>query len=167
LKKYGIHEEHDRDQNVTLLLDMQRQLDKMRRKKEEEISALREENKRMRRQLEETISKYQHITSAEKVEGEDTMWRGHEWTLTNQTSAGTRTLWRLPLLNGIMEAKLPPGWKGLMDYYESNSNLDEHVDVFFMKFELYTSDDVIFCRVFTMSLKGLALSWFTRLPPIP
>jgi len=54
-----------------------------------------------------------------------------------------------------------------MDYYESNSNLDEHVDVFFMKFELYTSDDVIFCRVFTMSLKGLALSWFTRLPPIP
>jgi len=30
---------------------------------------------------------------------------------------------------------------------------------------LYTSDDVVLCRVFPTSLKGATLSWFTKLPP--
>ena len=30
---------------------------------------------------------------------------------------------------------------------------------------LYTTDDAVLCRVFPTSLKGGALSWFTKLPP--
>ena len=30
---------------------------------------------------------------------------------------------------------------------------------------LYTTDDAVLCRVFPTTLKGGALSWFTKLPP--
>ena len=39
------------------------------------------------------------------------------------------------------------------------------MDVFTTQVGLYASDDAILCRVFSTSLKGPALKWFTRLPP--
>jgi len=39
------------------------------------------------------------------------------------------------------------------------------MDAYTTHMSLYTSDDVVLCRVFPTSLKGATLSWFTKLPP--
>jgi len=41
---------------------------------------------------------------------------------------------------------------------------DEHVDAYTTHMSLYTTHDAVLCRVFPTSLKGGALSWFTKLP---
>jgi len=64
-----------------------------------------------------------------------------------------------------MDAQLPTTWKGLnMDQYDRTIDPDEHIDVFTTQMSLYTTNDVIMCQVFTTSLKGRVLSWFTCLP---
>ena len=39
------------------------------------------------------------------------------------------------------------------------------MDAYTTHMSLYTSDDAVLCRVFPTSLKGAALSWFTKLSP--
>ena len=39
------------------------------------------------------------------------------------------------------------------------------MDAYTTHMSLYTSDDAVLCQVFPTSLKGAALSWFTKLPP--
>jgi len=73
---------------------------------------------------------------------------------------------RHPSIDKIMGAQLPPSWKGLnVDRYDETKNSDEHMDIYTTKMSLFTSDYSILCRVFPTTLKGRALSWFTRLPP--
>jgi len=69
---------------------------------------------------------------------------------------------RHPFTNYFMGAQLPPMWKGLnIDRYNRMTDLNEHMDVYTTQMSLYTSDNVVLCRVFHTSLKGGALSWFT------
>ncbi|XP_068503663.1 uncharacterized protein [Phaseolus vulgaris] len=42
---------------------------------------------------------------------------------------------------------------------------DEYMDMYTTHMSLYTLEDAVLCRVFRTSLKGGALSWFTKLPP--
>ncbi|XP_068472805.1 uncharacterized protein [Phaseolus vulgaris] len=42
------------------------------------------------------------------------------------------------------------------------TDLDEHIDVYTTHMSLYTTDDVVMCRVFPTSLKGGAFDWFTK-----
>nr|KYP33430.1 Retrovirus-related Pol polyprotein from transposon opus [Cajanus cajan] len=57
-------------------------------------------------------------------------------------------------------------WKSLpIDKYDGTTDPDEHLDVFLTQVTLSTIDDAALCRIFPTSLKGRALSWFTRLPP--
>ena len=42
---------------------------------------------------------------------------------------------------------------------------DKHMDAYTTHMSLYTTDDVVLCQIFPTSLKGGALSWFTKLPP--
>jgi len=74
--------------------------------------------------------------------------------------------YRPPLRGRDHGGRTSCSWKGLtMSQYDGTTDLEEHVDVFTTQTGLYTSDDAILCRVFPTSLKGLALNWFTRLPP--
>jgi len=64
-----------------------------------------------------------------------------------------------------MEAQLPPNWKGLnVDRYDGTTYQNEHIDVYKTQMSLYTLDKPVWCRVFSTSLEGGTLSWFTRLP---
>jgi len=73
---------------------------------------------------------------------------------------------RHPFTDYVMGAQLPLMWKGLsIDRYDGTTNPDEHMDVYTMHTSLYTLDSAVLYRVFSTSLKGGALSWFTRLPP--
>uniref|UniRef100_A0A151UDV6 Retrotransposon gag domain-containing protein n=1 Tax=Cajanus cajan TaxID=3821 RepID=A0A151UDV6_CAJCA len=64
-----------------------------------------------------------------------------------------------------MQSALLDHWKSLpLDKYDGTTDPDEHVDVFLTQVTLSTTDDAALCRIFPTSLKGRALSWFTRLP---
>jgi len=61
---------------------------------------------------------------------------------------------------------LPAKWRGLsIDRYDDTTDPDEHIDVYTTNIELFTTSEAIMCRVFPNSLKGMVLSWFTKLPP--
>ena len=65
-----------------------------------------------------------------------------------------------------METTLLSNWKNLIiDKYNSTIDSDKHLDMYISQVSLFTIDNVILCRVFSMSLKGKALYWFTMLPP--
>ncbi|XP_027338065.1 uncharacterized protein LOC113852004 [Abrus precatorius] len=62
--------------------------------------------------------------------------------------------------------QLPDNWRGLtIDKYDGTSDPGEHLDVFITQVGLYTENDSLWCRIFPTSLRGPALSWFTRLSP--
>nr|KYP33630.1 hypothetical protein KK1_045510 [Cajanus cajan] len=64
-----------------------------------------------------------------------------------------------------METPLPFGWKPLhIDRYDDTTDLNEHIELHTTQVNLYTNDDAILCRVFSTSLKGAALNWYTQLP---
>ena len=44
-------------------------------------------------------------------------------------------------------------------------DLDEHIDLYISQLTLFTTDEYMYYKVFPTSLRGAALSWFTRLPP--
>ncbi|XP_020238619.1 uncharacterized protein LOC109817702 [Cajanus cajan] len=72
---------------------------------------------------------------------------------------------RHPFTPNIMQSALLDHWKSLpLDKYDGTTNPDEHVDVFLTQVTLSITDDAALCRIFPTSLKGRALSWFTRLP---
>nr|KYP52792.1 Transposon Ty3-I Gag-Pol polyprotein [Cajanus cajan] len=63
-----------------------------------------------------------------------------------------------------METPLPFGWKSLnIDRYDGTTDPDEHVDLYITQVNL-TNEDAIMCRVFSTSLKGAVLNWYTQLP---
>ncbi|XP_068498113.1 uncharacterized protein [Phaseolus vulgaris] len=72
---------------------------------------------------------------------------------------------RHPFTDLIMDTLLPDKWKGFnRDRYDGTTDPDEHVDAYTTHMSLYTTDDAVLCRFFPTSLKGGALSWFTKLP---
>ncbi|XP_020220516.1 uncharacterized protein LOC109803382 [Cajanus cajan] len=71
---------------------------------------------------------------------------------------------RHPFTPNIMQSSLLDHWKSLpLDKYDGTTDPDEHVDIFLTQVTLSTTDDAALCRIFPTSLKGRALSWFTRL----
>ncbi|XP_020207143.1 uncharacterized protein LOC109792177 [Cajanus cajan] len=72
---------------------------------------------------------------------------------------------RHPFSRRIMEATLLDHWKSLpIEKDDGSTAPDEHLNVFLTQATLSTQDDSALCRIFPTSLKGRALSWFTRLP---
>ena len=73
---------------------------------------------------------------------------------------------RHPFTAAIMATPLQDNLRALpLDKYDGATDPDEHVNVFLTQVTLNTTDDAALCRIFPTSLKGRALSWFTRLPP--
>jgi len=143
----------------------------MKRKSEEEIEALRRENALMKHKFNgeptvlETIegelppTKNTHLITQEAESSYQDNTR-----LASTNTLGT-TPWWSPFVEAIMELPLLSTWNNLMfDKYDGTTDPDEHVDAYLTQVSLYTTKDTLLCRVFPTSLKGVSLSWFTRLP---
>ena len=87
----------------------------------------------------------------------------------NKSDPTTETLGLVrqhPFNDSIIEVPLPDKWKGSnREHYDGTTNPNEHMDGYITHMSLYTSEDAVLYWVFPMSLKGGALSWFTKLPP--
>jgi len=70
-----------------------------------------------------------------------------------------------PFIPYILETPLPERWKmPTFDKYDGTTNPDNHMRVFMPKMMFHAVSDPIWCRVFSTSLIGEALEWFSELP---
>jgi len=167
-----------------LLLSLQREMAEMRRKTEEaaqknerELQVLRRENEDMRKKLGEggpsVLVGKSYTSPPDRDVAEGTRGRpppretemGDESFLIRSTLTADPNR-RHPFTNNIIEVPLSEKWKGFnRDRYDGSTDPDKHMDAYTTHTSLYTSDDTVLCRMFPTSLKGAALSWFTKLPP--
>jgi len=166
---------------AAMMLALQRELSEMKkaheeatRKNEEEIRNLREDNREMKKLVDggpslvptNQVGRSFATTVGPQAEREpknnnltvEMDGESHPKKMVNTTcTAGPDR--RHPFIDFIMDTPLPDKWKGFIrDRYDGTTDPNEHMDA-------YTTDDAVLCRVFPTSLKGGALSWFTKLPP--
>lgn len=84
----------------------------------------------------------------------------------NLISTSLTSRLRNPFVSGIIDTSLPPTWKGVtLDKYYGTTDLDKHIGIYVVQVGLYIMDDFVLCKALLTSLKGWALTWFTRIPP--
>jgi len=172
---------------ATMMLALQKELAEMKkaheeatRKNEEEIKNLREENKKVKKLVDGGLSlvptnqvgRFFATVVGPQTEREpknknlNLEMNGESHPNKTVNTTGTvATDRRHPFTDFIMDTPLPNKWKGFnRDRYDGTTDPDEHMDAYTTHMSLYTTDDAVLCRVFPTSLKGGALSWFTKLP---
>ena len=155
---------------MTLILKIQREMDLLKKKSEEEIKALRKENARMKQKLAERptiLEAADDIPSGDHVNA-DTHEIGSSYQgnmrpiLYNALGTSPRMS---PFADTVLEVPLPGTWSNsTLDKYDGTTDPDEHVNAYLTQVGLHTAEDTLWCRIFPTSLKGAALSWFTRVP---
>ena len=157
-----------------LRLQNEEEIRAFRKKNEEELLVLRQENSDMRKPFGETPTpsvqkgeRSKAITQSNRSrvdKGDDTDEEESPFNSVGlEETEGER---RHPFVDGILIVELPARWKGLgIDRYDGSTDPDEHIDVYETQMPLYTTNQAVMCGVLPSSLKGMALNWFTRLPP--
>jgi len=136
------------------------------RRNEDEIRNLRKENQKMKKLvLTNQVGRSFAAVAGNKVLTLEMDGESHPNKSLNTTGT-VMTSRRHTFIDFIMEAPLPEKWKGFnRDHYDGTTNPNEQMDACTTHMSLYTTDEVVLCRVFATSLKEGALSWFMKLPP--
>ena len=170
---------------MALLLSLQRELANIKHRGKEEMRAIRQKNEEdlralkqhlralkleneemKRRLLGDKVERTKVITILGRSKA-NTLNPEREDEVSFQTSETSSLHERChPFVDGNVNVELPPKWRGLsIDRYDGSTDPDEHIDVYTTDIGLFTTSEAIMCRVFPNSLKGMALSSFTKLPP--
>ncbi|XP_020208776.1 uncharacterized protein LOC109793721 [Cajanus cajan] len=175
-----VEDETDLTETVRLLKQEMAAMKQQREKDAKELSALRAENEALKSQDSswkptqptnaQTHGSYQshdiHTSAIHASAAAPQKFQSALPTVGRPTDVATVGSHRHPFTPSIMQLPLMDNWKSLpIDKYDGTSDPDEHLDVFLTQVTLSTTDDAALCRIFPTSLKGRALSWFTRLPP--
>jgi len=169
-------------ENMALLMSLQREMaemkrrnEKITRKNEDEILALRKENEEIKRKFVEgglsagptnlvrrsfttptnpkTVEEPKDKVHTQEVDDESNLNRSIP------TTGTLDSVHRHPFTDSIIGVQLSDKWKGFnRDCYDGMTDPDKHMDAYTTNMSLYTSDDAVLCRVFPTSLKGGALS---------
>jgi len=147
------------------MTELERRNEEVIRKNEQQIQALRRENEDMKKKLVEggpsvmptnligrsitsppnprTIEETKDKIPTQEMDGE---------SCPNKSVHTTRTLDSVrqhPFTNSIIGVPLPDKWKGFnRDHYDGTTDPNEHMDAYTTHMSLYTSDDMVLCRVF-------------------
>jgi len=174
---------------MALLLSLQREMAEIKQRGEEEMRAIRQKNEEDLRPLKQQneqdlrVLKLENEEMKKKLLG-DKAERTKVLTISGRSKVNTPNpkredevsfqtgetscphKRRHPFVDGIVNVELSPKWRGLsIDRYDDSTDPDEHIDVYTTDIGLFTTSEAIMCRVFPNSLKGMTLSWFTKLPP--
>ena len=170
-------------EQAAILIALRKEMAEMKRKheqNEEELKNLWKENAEMKRHIEGSLSAGPtnmvggssatvvdpKATEESKEKAQTEMGDESHPNKSLNTTVTMGTSRRHSFTDAIMSTPLPEKWKGFnKDWYDGTTDPDEHMDAYTTHMNLYTVDDAVLCRVFPTSLKGGALSWFTKLPP--
>ena len=169
----GEKEDNPNMMSMTMLIQLQKEFEMLKKSNEEELSMLRAENAHMKRKLlEETIlnSSFEivqpRIPANERVHNNEIFQTKRRLPETSGVFIGISSR-KHSFYDVIVDTSLPDNWKNLtIDKYDGSTDLDEHIAIYTTQISLYTWNDAIVCRVFPTTLKGAVLSWFTCLPPL-
>ncbi|XP_020230719.1 uncharacterized protein LOC109811380 [Cajanus cajan] len=172
-------DETDLSEAVRLLKQELATMKQQRQKDAKELSALRAENEALKNQdpswkptqptNTQTQGSYQshdiHNSALHASVAAPEKFHSALPTVGRPTDLATVGSHRHPFTPSIMQLPLMDNWKSLpIDKYDGTTDPDEHLDVFLTQVTLSTKDDAALCWIFPTSLKGRALSWFTRFP---
>ena len=131
------------------------------------MCALKQENEKMKKRLLVNKAERTKVITISGRSMANTTNPEREYEVSYQTGETSSLNERChPFVNGIINVELSPKWRGLsIDRYDDSTDPDEHIDVYTTNIGLFSTSKAIMCRVFPNSLNGMALSWFTKLPP--
>ena len=165
---------------------MQQEFAKYKKRNAEEMEALREENSRLRRRIEtnkaagEPNLPYSRMDPPPQSRNDpppyskldvhptedESEYRPTAPTLGgNYSSFASRRNRRHPFVDGITETPLPHKWKAPTVTYDGTTDPDEFVSINTNQVSLYSTDDAVLYKSFSVALRGSALEWFMSLPP--
>jgi len=150
---------------------MQEEFVEYKKRNAEEMQALREENSRLRRRIEtDKAAGEPNPPPYSKLDVHPTEneseYRPTAPTLGgNYSSFASRRNRRHPFVDGITETPLPHKWKAPTVTYDGTTDPDEFVSIYTNQISLYSTDDAVLCKSFSVALRGSALEWFMSLPP--
>ena len=149
---------------------MQQEFAEYKKRNADEMQALREENSRLRMRIEvEKMTAEPHPTHSwvEVPPTEDeSEYRPTGNTMGgNYSSLASKGNRRHPFVDGITETPLPHKWKAPTVTYDGSTDPDEFVSIYTNQISLYSTDDAVLCKSFSVALRGSALEWFMTLPP--
>ena len=149
---------------------MQQEFVEYKKRNADEMEALREENSRLRRKIEADRTAKEPRPTHSRVDIPPTKDES-EYKLTGPTTGGnyssfaSRKNHRHPFIDGITETPLPHKWKAPTITYDGTTDPDEFLSIYTNQVGLYSTDDVVLCKSFSVALRGSALEWFMSLPP--
>ena len=157
---------------------MQQEFAEYKKRNADEMEALREENSRLRQKIEADQAArepYQprsrvDIPPHSKVDApplsrvdinpteDESEYRSTGPTIGgNYSSFASKRNRRHPFIDGITETPLPHKWKAPTVTYDGTTNPDEFVSIYTNQVGLYSTDDVVLCKSFSVVLRGSAL----------
>jgi len=138
---------------------MQQEFVEYKKRNADEMESLREENSRLKRKIEANKamggpgpvpSKVEPPTTEEESEYKPT---GHT-TSGNYNSFASQRYRRHPFVDGIIETPLPHKWKAPTVTCDGTTDPDEFISIYTNQVTLYSSNDVVLCKYFSIMLRG-------------
>ncbi|XP_017438235.1 uncharacterized protein LOC108344283 [Vigna angularis] len=83
----------------------------------------------------------------------------------NRSAPPGRTRALHPFIARVMEEQIPERAFPVLEKYDGTSDLEEHLRSFVDAMTIYSPSENVWCRVFSLSIKGEALAWFHSLRP--
>jgi len=165
---------------------MQQEFAEYKKRNADEMEALREENSRLRQKIEADKAAGEPYHRHSRMEAppqsrndppphsrldvhpteDESEYRPTAPTLGgNYSSFASRRNRRHPFVDGITKTPLPHKWKAPTVTYDGTTDPDEFVSIYTNQVSLYSTDDAVLCKSFSVALRGSALEWFMSLPP--
>ncbi|XP_068483426.1 uncharacterized protein [Phaseolus vulgaris] len=147
-EQFGEQRDNQNSMSTAMLIQLQREIETLKKSNEEELSMLRAKNAYMKRKFnEETILNTSFETVRPRIHIRQRVHNEERFETTRKKIPETSGIFvgisvrRHPFSEAIIETPLPENWKNFtMEKYDGGTDPDEHI--------------------------GEALSWFTRLPPL-
>ncbi|XP_047179010.1 uncharacterized protein LOC124845868 [Vigna umbellata] len=92
-------------------------------------------------------------------QGEEQSEAGSHWIANRPAPAG-RARALHPFTTAIMEEQIPERAFPTLEKYDGSSDPEEHLRSFVDAMTIYSPRENVWCRVFSLSIKGEALAWF-------
>ena len=150
---------------------MQQEFTEYRKRNADEMEALREENSQLKRRIEAGKAMEEPEITPCRADPPPATEEKSEYKPTGHTIGGnynpfvSRRNRRHPFVDGIVETPLPHKWKAPTVTYDGTTDPDEFISIYTNQVALYSTDDAVMCKSFSVALRGSTLEWFMSLQP--